>query len=117
MTNSNGNRDDELELIRQLLIMVGNRAESNNQSIDHRQERMDQLTGRVDQLAIAQQNTQVSLDQLATTVNQLATDAEADQAVMMGMLEEMAELRQENRQILNYLIRRERNGNGDEPER
>ncbi len=58
----------------------------------------------------------VRVDQLTATVERIATDAEADRAVMLGMLEDQAELRQENRQILNYLMRRDRNGdNGDQP--
>jgi hypothetical protein len=60
----------------------------------------------------------VRVDQLTATVERIATDAEADRAVMLGMLEDQAELRQENRQILNYLMRRDRNGNdnGDQPQ-
>lgn len=111
MTNSNGNgnRDDELETIRQLLIATANRTESNTQAIEQITPKLDQLTVRVDGIA-------VKVDQLTDTVNQLAADAEADRRVMFGMLDAITIISQENRRILDYLFKQQQNGNGDQPQ-
>lgn len=107
--NSNGSRGDELETIRQILLATARRTESNSEAIEGLTNKLDRLTVTVDQMG-------VRVDQLTATVSRIAIDAEADRAVMLGMLEDQAELRQENRQILNYLMRRDRNGdNGDQP--
>lgn len=62
MTNGNGNRDDELELIRQLLIATANRAESTD--------------NRLDRLVESQERTQRQLDQLSVNVDQLREDVD-----------------------------------------
>lgn len=77
---------------------------------------MDQLTGRVDQLAVTQQNTQANLDQLAALIVRFVESAEADRAVIREIQTEVRGLQTENRHIWEYLMRRNRNGNGDGPQ-
>ena len=71
MTNGNGNQDDELELIRQLLIATANRAESTDAKLDRLVESQDRTQRQLDQLAVKQDRTQDQLDQLSGKVDQL----------------------------------------------
>lgn len=138
MTNSNSNRDDELETIRQLLIATANRTESNAESIDRLTNKLDQsidrltnkldqsidhLTNRLDNLSVKVEQTTSNVDNLTATVNQLAADAvaaranaDADRTAMFVILEQMATLQQENKQVLEYLFGQRRNGSGDQPQ-
>lgn len=121
MTNGS-NRDDELEIIRQLLIATSYRTESNSGKIDRLTDKLDRLTNNVDRLEVkVDQLTEnvsemgVRMDESGVRVERLTVNAEADRAIMMGMLEEVVNLRQENQQILQYLFGQQRNGNGDQP--
>ena len=77
---------------------------------------VDKIGVRVEQLGDRVYQLTDNVTHLTSTVERIATDAEADRALMLGMLEDMANLRQENRQILDYLMRSDRNGNGDGPQ-
>lgn len=130
MTHSNGNHDDELETIRQLLIATANRTENNSNSINRLTDQVDHFVNRVDQIAVAQQNTEASLNQVAiaqrnteASLNQLAAlvvqfieNAQADRAVIREIQTEVRGLQTENRKILEYLFGQHPNGNGDQPQ-
>lgn len=126
MTNGNGNRDNELELIRQLLIATAKRAEST----DERLERLALLTDeRINRLVESQEHTQQQLDQLSGSVGQLSGKVDQlteDVDIAFQTISALsdntdrtlasinASIQRQDR-ILDYLMRRERNGNGSEP--
>ena len=123
MTNGNGNQDDELELIRQLLIATANRAESTDAKLDRLVESQDRTQRQLDQLAVKQDRTQEQLDQLhvrveetTANVDKLAADAKEDRVLMMEMLDQLVTVRDENKRVLDYLFGQQRNGNGNEPQ-
>lgn len=123
--------ENDLETVKQTLVLVASLVESNRESIDELTDRLDQLTVRVDRLAVSQENTQATVDrlvesqqttqveisQLTGTVNQLAElviqsieSANADRAVMREMQLEVRGIQTENRRILDHLF-----GSEDEP--
>ncbi len=115
MTNSNGNQDDELETVKQILMTVA-RSEDHEERMsahdqrmeayDRRMEEMDRrLTERLDRLTERVDRTTVNVDNLAAMMVRFAEDAAADRATIRG-------LQTENRQILEYLFGQQRNGNG-----
>lgn len=105
-------------------------------------ERLDRLTGRVEQLVEGQQSIQATVGQLAenqqamqATVGQLAEGQQAMQATVGQLIQAMFEssrqadadreqmrelqsevrgLQAENRRILDYLFGQRRNGNGEQ---
>ncbi len=115
MTNSNGNRDNELELIRQLLIATANRAETTDARLDRLAEATD---ARLDRLVESQERTQRQLDQLSVNVDQLREDVDIAFQTIQLLSEntdrEMRQHREETQRIWNYLMRRD--GNGNEPQ-
>lgn len=114
MTNSSDRLDcleDDLETVKEIMLAVARRTESKRYAIEGLTSKLDRLTVTVDQFGVRVDQLGIKVDQLTATVERIATDGEADRAVMLGMLEDQAELRRENRQILDYLMRRDRNGN------
>ncbi|MBV8882986.1 MAG: hypothetical protein JO235_03155 [Chroococcidiopsidaceae cyanobacterium CP_BM_RX_35] len=73
--------------------------------------RLDQIEAILTQTAQQQHINTIAIAELRAAVNQHATDADADRTLMTGMMEMLVELRQENRQILDYLFNQQR-GNG-----
>jgi cell division protein FtsB len=107
-SNSNGNRDDELELIRQLLIATASRTEVTDT--------------RLNRLVESQERTQRQLDQLSSSVDQLSEDVEIAFQTITALSDNTdrtlasinASIQRQDR-ILDYLMRRDRNGDGDQP--
>jgi hypothetical protein len=108
MTNGNGNRDGELELIRQLLIATANRAEATDE--------------RLDRLVESQERTQRQLDQLSGKVGQLTENVDTafqtiglmSQNIDRQMVEfrsAILENQEESRRIWQYLMGQQQNGN------
>ncbi len=106
-SNSNGNRDDELELIRQLLIATASRTEVTD--------------ARLNRLVESQERTQRQLDQLSSSVDQLSEDVEIAFQTITALSDNTdrtlasinASIQRQDR-ILDYLMRRDRNANGDQ---
>lgn len=122
--NGNGNRDDELELIRQLLIATASRTESTDarldrlvESQDRTQGQLDQLSVKVDQLSDNVDRLSNNVDQLSNNVDQLREDVDIAFQTIQLLSEntdrEMRQHREETQRIWNYLMRRD--GNGDHP--
>lgn len=91
-------------------------------------ERLDRLTGRVEQLAEGQHAIQATVGQLTenqqvmqATVGQLiqvmfesSRQADVDREQMRELQSEVRGLQAENRRILDYLFGQRRNGNGEQ---
>lgn len=123
MTNSSNDRLDQIEgdfeTIKEVLFTVARRYEAAADRMvttDERIERLGQRTDeRLERLAQRQERTQEQLDELREDVNiafqtvrLMAENADKDRALIVG-------LQTENRRIWEYLMRRDRNGNGDQP--
>ena len=103
MTSSSDRLDrveNDLENVKAIFFTVARRYEAS-------EKRMEATDARLERLAERQDRTQQQLDQLAA-------NADADRTAMFVMLEQMAALQQENKQILEYLFGQQRNGNGGE---
>ena len=123
MTNSNGNRDEELELIRQLLIATANRSSATDSRLDRLVESQDRTQGQLDQLAVKQDRTQEQLDQLGEKVDRISEDVEIAFQTITALSNNTdsaiasinATLERQDR-ILDYLMRGDRNGSGESPQ-
>ncbi len=93
MTNSNGGRldrlENELETVKNIMLTLARRAEGTDQ--------------RIDRLVESQDRTQRQLDQLSITVDRAVESFTTTQTSIAAALE-----RQDI--ILDYLMRRDRNG-------
>lgn len=108
MTNSNGNRDAEMELIRQLLISTASRGEATDarllrlvESQERTQRQLDQLSGKVDQLTEKVDQLTEDVDIAFQTITALSDNTDRAVASINASLE-----RQDR--ILDYLMRRDR---------
>ncbi len=103
MTSSSDRLDrveNDIENVKAIFFTVARRYEAS-------EKRMEATDARLERLAERQDRTQQQLEQLAA-------NADADRTAMFVMLEQMAALQQENKQILEYLFGQQRNGNGGE---
>ncbi len=95
--------EDEMEIIKELLISTARMAERNSESINRLVEGMSQATSNVDRLAVAQLNAEERLDQLTALMTRFVENAEADRAVVRG-------IQTENQRILQYLFGQQEDG-------
>ena len=135
MTNSNHRLDrveNDLETVKEILMTVARRyevAEQRMDATDRRIERLAQRTDeRIERLAQKQERTQEQLDQLRVdiditlqTIEAIAENTDREMAqfrsAMLGFQSAMLGLQTENQRIWEYLIQRDTNGNGDQPQR
>lgn len=104
--NGNGNRGDELETIKEILLTVARRAEATD--------------ARLDRLAESQGRTQEQLDALREDVEiafqTISLITENSDREMAEFRSAILENQEENRRIWEYLMGQPRNGNGGEPQ-
>lgn len=115
-SNSNGNRDDELELIRQLLIATASRTEVTDarlnrlvESQERTQRQLDQLSGTVDQISGKVDQLSEDVEIAFQTITALSDNTDRTLASINASI-------QRQDRILDYLMRRDRNGDGDQPQ-
>lgn len=77
-------------------------------------ERLDRLTGRVEQLAEGQQVMQATVGQLIQAMFESSRQADADREQVRELQSEVRGLQAENRRILDYLFNQQRNGDGEQ---
>lgn len=106
MTHSNGNRDDELELIRQLLIATANRTESTDAKLERLVERQDRTQRQLDQLSVNVDQLREDVEIAFQTIGLMAENADRERAIFQ----------QETRRIWEYPLGQQQNGNGDRPQ-
>lgn len=113
MTNGSNNRlnriEDDLETVKDILIAVARRAEATDERLDRLISRQDRTQEQLDQLAVAHDRTQNQLEQLSERFDRFTEYMESSQASINASIE-----RQDR--IMDYLMRRERDGNGDGPQ-
>lgn len=109
MTSSSDRLDrveNDLDNVKAIFFTVARRYEASEKRMEATDERLMRLA----------ETTDARINRLAEQQERISTDAEADRQVMFVMLEQMATLHQENRQILDYLFGQQRNGNGNDPQ-
>ena len=120
MTNGGNERldkvEDVLETVKQILMIVARRSEDAEKRMEATDRRINQLSVKVDQLAVSVDETTANVNNLTATVSQQAADADADRSMMVSILEHMDELQMSNARIWQYLMSKDRNGNGSQIE-